>query len=214
MGVGLFYGCRDPGLFSGFHHHRQRLDRSTARCWPDTGRGYASDVKNVEDVVVIGLDEALADLDYFAIWLHGQLTNIFENSAERIARKATSALKKGKFKAFKSGRLSASHYVVEVENKLLEIVHYRVENRSEYAIYIHNGTKRIRKRPWLRSVTIEEEDKIIRRIADAFAAYKGGSGQGIGVTSIDRMRTVHFNQGKRSGRLSSSVPGVSFSSSQ
>ena len=112
----------------------------------------------------VGLPEAVHEFEKELNSIARESATVVKNTAETIARKAASALRRGQFKAFRTGELSRAHKVVMVRSDHKGSLS-EVHNTKPYSYYIHNGTKKgIKGRPWLRHVTNKEANSFVKKM--------------------------------------------------
>lgn len=96
---------------------------------------------------------------------------VVELTGNKIADRASKSLRKGQYKAFRTGDLSRAHTtkLIKATNRKVES---RVDNTKSYAYPVHDGTKKMKGRPWLRAAVNSEEAGFIKRLKRV-AARKG-----------------------------------------
>ena len=127
--------------------------------------------RHIFSVRWIGIPSAIISFQNEFNAIIREARTVVKNTANRTARKSATALRRGRYKAYQSGRLASAHSVAEIMNTNT-IKTYRVANTSDYALFIHNGTKRMAGRPWLRGTLNGEIPKFTKDIRAVVARKK------------------------------------------
>jgi HK97 gp10 family phage protein len=86
----------------------------------------------------------------FPAWLEAAGEDLAEDVAEDVEARARA------FAPRRTGRLAASHRVVELRDRVGALASMGVENRAPYVLYVHEGTEHMRANPWLRRAVESE----------------------------------------------------------
>lgn len=153
-------------------------------------------IRSIMDIHVVGVDRAMANIGFWYYQTLSGVISVVRKTSERIADRSKKILRRGRFKAFKTGLLARSHKSKLVKTTVDEVV-AEVLNDVYYSIFVHNGTRRMRKRPWLRAIMMMESERFVKRVADVYQKT-----QNLSPSSHKLHRTIALPNRKVSGTIS------------